>query len=184
MQKTLFRNPKFYYSILLSTIILVIFSAFVLKYNSTLPVGADRKPVASSDSLRKLVESSKGKPTSQDLLSLEQKFPKSRTGSLSRFLRAYLHFTNKDFLTSSQLFDEDFIKQETLIGDYALYYQARSYQEIAEYNKAKASFLKLAQNYPDSLFAREAEIAAGNLTLNQLNDPKTAIKLLSRLAGN
>ncbi|MBI4851940.1 MAG: transglycosylase SLT domain-containing protein [Acidobacteria bacterium] len=186
MQKTLFRNPKFYYSILLSAIILIIFSAFVLKYNSTLPVeaGADRKRVASSDSLRKLVESSNGKPTSQDLLSLEQKFPKSRTGSLSRFLRAYLHFTNKDFLTSSQLFDEDFIKQETLIGDYALYYQARSYQEIAEYNKAKASFLKLAQNYPDSLFARESEIAAGNLTLNQLNDPKTAIKLLSRLADN
>lgn len=187
MQKILFRNPKFYYSILLSTIILVIFSAFVLKYNSTQPVEAlssNRKRVVNIDQLRKLVESSNGKPTAQDLLNLEQKFPKSRTSSLSRFLRAYLHYTNKDFLTSSQLFDEDFIKVDTLIGDYALYYQARSYREIAEYSKAKAAFLKLSENYPNSLFVREAEVSAGDLTLNQFNDPKGALKLLSRLADN
>lgn len=185
MQKTIFKNPKVYYSILLSTIILVVFSAFVLRYSSTQPVEAvanERKRVVSTDQLRKLVETSNGKPTAQELINLEQKFPKSRTASLSRFLRAYIHYTNKDFINSSQLFDEDIIKQETLIGDYALYFQANSYREIAEYNKAKAAFLKLAENYPDSQFAQEAETAAGEVTLNQLNDPKAAIKLLSRLA--
>lgn len=182
MQKISTRNPKFYYSLLLSTLILCVFSAFILKHNSTQPVEADRKRVVSTEQLRKLVENSKGAPTDQDLLSLEQKFPKSRISSLSRFLRAFLHYTNKDYVVSSQLFDEDFIKHDTLIGDYALYYQARSYRETGDYNKAKQAFLKLVENYPNSLFARESENAAGELTLTELNDPKAAIKLLSRLA--
>ncbi len=184
MQKIYIRNPRFYYSILLSIIILSVFSVFILKYTATQPLEADRNPVANTEYLRKLVTSSKGTPTDQDLLNLEQKFPKSRTGSLARFLRAYLHYTNKDFVVSSQLFDEEFIKHDTTIGDYALYYQARSYSEIGEYNKAKVAFLKIAQNYPDSLFAREGETTAGELTLTQFNDPKEAIKLLSKLTDN
>ncbi|KAF0240712.1 MAG: soluble lytic murein transglycosylase, partial [bacterium] len=184
MQKIYTRNTRFYYSILLSVIILGVFSAFILKHPATQPVEADRNPVTNTEQLRKLVTNSKGTPTDQDLLSLEQKFPKSRTGSLARFLRAYLHYTKKDFVVSSQLFDEEFIKHDTIIGDYALYYQARSYSEIGEYNKAKGTFLKLAQNYPNSLFAREGENVAGELTLTQLNDPKGAIKLLSKLVDN
>lgn len=186
MQKLLSytRNPKVYYSILLPSLILVMCSAFLLKYNASSPAEADRKRIVGTDQLRKLVETSNSKPTDQDLLNLEQKYPNSRTSSLARFLRAYLHYSNSDFATSSQLFDEEFIKKASVLGDYALYYQGRSYREIGEHNKAKAAFLQIAEKYPNSLFARDGQIAAADLTLNQLNDPQNAIKQLSKLTDS
>lgn len=186
MQKLLSytRNPKVYYSILLPSLILVMCSAFLLKYSSSSPAEADRKRIVGTDQLRKLVETSNSKPTDQDLLNLEQKYPNSRTSSLARFLRAYLHYSNSDFATSSQLFDEEFIKKASVLGDYALYYQGRSYREIGEHNKAKAAFLQIAEKYPNSLFARDGQIAAADLTLNQLNDPQNAIKQLSKLTDS
>lgn len=177
------RNPKLYYSILLPSIILVMFSAVILKYSASSPAEADRKRIVGNDQqLHKLIETTNGKPTDQDLLALEQKYPNTRTSALARFLRAYLHYSNNDFATSAQLFDEQFIKKGSILGDYALYYQGRSYREIGEHNKAKIAFSQIAEKYPNSLFARDGEIAAGDLTLNQLNDPKGTIKQLSKLA--
>lgn len=187
MQKifSLIRSSKFYYAILLPVVILAVFSAFLLKYTASSPAEADRKRiVGSTEQIRQLVVASNGNPTDQDLIRLEEKFPNSKTGALARFLRAYLHYNKSDFSVSAKLFDAEFISQGSVLSDYALYYQGRSYREIGEFNKAIAAFSQLAEKYPDSLLARNAEIAVGEITLNQLNDANTAIKKLSRLANN
>ncbi len=187
MQKifSFIRSSKFYYAILLPVVILAVFSAFLLKYSASSPAEADRKRiVGSTEQIRQLVVASNGNPTDQDLIRLEEKFPKSKTGALARFLRAYLHYNKSDFSVSAKLFDAEFISQGSVLSDYALYYQGRSYREIGEFNKAIAAFNQLAEKYSDSLFARNAEIAVGEITLNQLNDAKTAIKQLSRLADS
>ncbi|MBK7995730.1 MAG: transglycosylase SLT domain-containing protein [Blastocatellia bacterium] len=187
MQKifSLIRSSKFYYAILLPVVILAVFSAFLLKYSASSPAEADRKRiVGSTEQIRQLVVASNGNPTDQDLIRLEEKFPNSKTGSLARFLRGYLHYNKSDFSVSAKLFDADFISQGSVLSDYALYYQGRSYREIGEFNKAIATFSQLAEKYPDSLLARNAEIAVGEITLNQLNDANTAIKKLSRLTDS
>lgn len=187
MQKifSFIRSSKFYYAILLPVIILAVFSAFLLKYSASSPAEADRKRiVGSSEQIRQLVVASNGNPTDQDLIRLEEKFPKTTTGALARFLRAYLHYNKSDFAVSAKLFDAEFISQGSVLSDYALYYQGRSYREIGELNKAITAFSQLAEKYPDSLLARNAEIAVGEITLNQLNDANTAIKKLSRLADS
>lgn len=185
MQKifSLIRSSKFYYAILLPVVILAVFSAFLLKYTASSPAEADRKRiVGSTEQIRQLVVASNGNPTDQDLIRLEEKFPNSKTGALARFLRGYLHYNKSDFSVSAKLFDAEFISQGSVLSDYSLYYQGRSYKEIGEFNKAIVAFSRLAEKYPDSLLARNAEIAVGEITLNQLNDANTAIKKLSRLA--
>jgi soluble lytic murein transglycosylase len=185
MQKifSLIRSSKFYYAILLPVIILAVFSAFLLKYSASSPAEADRKRiVSSSEQIRQLVVASNGNPTDQDLIRLEEKFANTKTGALARFLRAYLHYNKSDFAVSAKLFDAEFISQGSVLADYALYYQGRSYREIGELNKATTAFSQLAEKYPDSLLARNAEIAVGEIKLNQLNDAKTTIKQLSQLA--
>ena len=187
MQKifSFIRSSKFYYAILLPVVILAVFSAFLLKYSASSPAEADRKRiVGSSEQIRQLVVASNGNPTDQDLIRLEEKFPNTKTGALARFLRAYLHYNKSDFAVSAKLFDAEFISQGSVLSDYALYYQGRSYREIGELNKAITAFSQLTEKYPDSLLARNAEIAVGEITLNQLNDANAAIKKLSRLADS
>src|SRR5262249_26815461 len=93
--------------------------------------------------------------------------------------RAYQRYTAMDYAGSAPLFEESVIKEETQIGDYALYYQGRAYNESSNLEKARDAFRRLVEKYPQSLFYREAQVSAGETSL-KLGDPKTAWKNLAK----
>lgn len=130
--------------------------------------------------LRSLMEKTDGRPGEGDLIELERANPKTKAAALARFLRAYQKYNAGDLANSAPLFEESVIKEGTELGDYALYYQGRAYQESSSYAEAIKAFDRLAEKYPQSLFARESQLTAGDLAL-QSGDAHEATKILKSL---
>src|SRR5262245_54848858 len=54
-------------------------------------------PDAGIEELRALVRTASGKPAAADLSRIESRFPRTRTASLSRFLRGYLYYASQNY---------------------------------------------------------------------------------------
>ncbi|MEW6733878.1 MAG: transglycosylase SLT domain-containing protein [Acidobacteriota bacterium] len=169
---------RLFYALLLPIVCVTLFSSFAFKFNPVLMTSAQRERAITQ--LNNTIERAGGKPTDDQLQYFERTYPGTHVAALARFLRAYLRFTTGDFTASAPLFEEALIKQDTELGDYALYYQGRAYRELADHTHARAAFVQLAEKYPQSIFAREAQLAAADLCI-KLGEPKQAIKQLKKL---
>ncbi|MBL8150683.1 MAG: transglycosylase SLT domain-containing protein [Blastocatellia bacterium] len=160
-----------------------IIPAVLLKSGTTLTVVSqrtrDRDRERPLSQLRSLIDQSSGKVSEEQLIQLEREQKGTKVEALARFFRAYQRYSNNDFSTSAPLFEEEVIKESGL-GDYALFYRAKAYSQIGEYQRAQEAFQQLVDSYQDSLFFDESQVAVGEMLLKQ-NKPRASIKYLSKL---
>lgn len=128
--------------------------------------------------LKALVAQSSGKPSDEQLLEIEESSRGSRAAALARFLRAYLKYSQQNYLAAAQLFDEESAKT-VQIGDYALYYSALSLQQTGQYVEAARTAQRL-EAYSDSIHLQAARLLAGEC-LMQAGDYAGARRHLAKL---
>jgi soluble lytic murein transglycosylase len=132
-----------------------------------------------ADELRSLVTRSNGRPSDEDLVRCESKFPRTRTAALARFLRGYSHFSGKDYDGAINALDPA-ATGASRIGDYTLYYRAQSEAAAGRLSDAIRDYRALSSKFPESLMVHESIIEAARASI-ATGDPQAAIKLLSRM---
>jgi len=171
--------------------IIVLSGMFVLGMFSTLPArgtgvlpGIARQ--ASADSARGMADlqalfSRKGEPSDAEVQAVERRYPNTKAAALARFSRGYRKYVNRDYAAAADLLRDPLISAKTRLGDYALYYAAKSLQALGRAPEAEAQLLKLWHTYPDSIHARSALLEAARLALDR-GDARTAIARVAPLA--
>src|SRR2546430_15852585 len=104
-------------------------------------------------------------PTEDAVARIETDYPRTRTAGLARLLRARIHLNTKDFAGASALLDANVIRDYTTLGDYALFMRGDALEQAGRRVEARATFEKLARDYPSSLRGTEALVRNANLLL-------------------
>lgn len=138
------------------------------------------EPDRGAAELRALVESSQGRPTAADLSRIESAYPRTRAGSLARFLRGYLYYSAQNYQAALDALDLRTIGADAALGDYALFYRAESEAASGAKSEALRDYGIVYTKYPDSLRARESKLRAAEMAI-ALGDPGSAVKELSKM---
>ncbi len=101
-------------------------------------------------------------PSESAVLEIENRYAKTRTGTLAKLLRARIKFENNDFGGAAQILSAPDFSQKTKLGDYALWLRGRALQQTGRHAEAMNAFAELAEKYPESLRAENAKLLWAN----------------------
>jgi soluble lytic murein transglycosylase len=102
-------------------------------------------------------------PPEQQVAQLSTDFAGTRTGALAQLARARIRYDARDYAGAAALLRSDDFKDETRVGDYALWLRGDALDKAGRRAEARASFEELARDYTDSLRARDATLRAAQL---------------------
>jgi soluble lytic murein transglycosylase len=102
-------------------------------------------------------------PPEQQVAQLSTDFSGTRAGALAQLLRARIRYDARDYAGAAALLRADDFKDETRVGDYALWLRGDALDKAGRRAEARASFEELARDYTDSLRARDATLRAAQL---------------------
>lgn len=120
-------------------------------------------------------------PSERELQALERRHPNTSAAALARVLRGYRKYTAREYAAAVEVLTDPLIPARTKLGDYALYYAAKSLQALGRTMEAEAHLVKLWQTYPDSILARSALLEAARSALAR-GEAMTAIARIAPLA--
>lgn len=115
-------------------------------------------------------------PSEEAVAAIESQFPGTKTAALARILRARIKFNAKDFAGAADLLGARIIRDQSVLGDYALFLQASAFEQGGRLAESRATYLQLLNEYPNSLRAREAALRAASLFIK--NGEPAAVPLL------
>ena len=115
-------------------------------------------------------------PSEDVVAKLETQFPRTKTAALARLVRARIKLNARDFAGAATLLDTKLIAEHTSLADYALFLRANALEQAGKTAEARAIYQQLIQEYPNSLRAREAALAAADLLAK--NGDTAAVPLL------
>ena len=101
------------------------------------------------------------------------------TETLKAFQRGMDHYLAGRYSAALEALPDEKAAESTGIGDYILYYRAKSNLELERNKEALAGFRLLETRYPDSRLAREALMQQCAVLL-ELNQPKAALAVLEK----
>ncbi len=104
-------------------------------------------------------------PSETTVLQIENRFAKTRAGALAKLLRARIHFETNDFDGAAQILDSPVFREKTTVADYALWMRGNALLKSGRQTEAMSVFAELAQDFPNSLRAREAALLWANNAL-------------------
>ena len=119
-------------------------------------------------------------PSEDAVAGIESQFPGTKTAALARILRARIKFEAKDFAGAADLLSARVIRDQTVLGDYALFLRASAFEQAGRLPESRATYLQLLNDYPNSLRAREATLRASSL-LTKSNEAAAVPLLLKDL---
>ncbi len=102
-------------------------------------------------------------PAEPQLVQLANAYKGTRTGSLAQLVRARRAAEARDFAAAAELLRATSFKDETRVGDYALWLRGDALDKAGRRAEARAAFEELARDYPDSLRARDATLRAAQM---------------------
>jgi soluble lytic murein transglycosylase len=102
-------------------------------------------------------------PPEQQVAQIATEFAGTRAGALAQLLRARIRYDARDYAGAAALLRADDFKDETRVGDYALWLRGDALDKAGRRAEARASFEELARDYTDSLRARDATLRAAQL---------------------
>jgi soluble lytic murein transglycosylase len=97
-------------------------------------------------------------PAETAVAAIESQFPRTKAAALARIVRARIKLNAKDYAGAAQLLDAAVIREQSVLGDYALFLRADAFEQAGRNAEARATFLQLLNDYPDSLRARESAL--------------------------
>ena len=115
-------------------------------------------------------------PAEDAVAAIESQFPGTKTAALARILRARIKLNAKDFAGAADLLGARVIRDQSSLGDYALFLRASAFEQGGRLAEARATYLQLLNDFPGSLRAREAALRTAAL-LNK-NGEAAAVPLL------
>ncbi len=96
-------------------------------------------------------------PPEAAVLDIENKFARTKTGALAKFLRARVRFEANDFNGAAQILASPTFREKSVLPDYALWLRGKSLQQIGNHTEAMNAFGELVRDFPESLKARESK---------------------------
>src|SRR5688572_11529510 len=102
-------------------------------------------------------------PSENAVVAIENQFPGTKTAALARLVRARIKLNSRDFAGAATLLATNLIAEHTSIADHALFLRASALEQAERTQEARAIYQQIIQQYPTSLRAREAALAAANL---------------------
>ncbi len=112
----------------------------------------------------------------EDLLSeIEARFPKTKTASLAKLLRAYLLMRKGEAKRAADILDAEIIEQTTSLGDYALWLRGQALMQVSDFAEAVKIFQKLIEKYPNSLRQADAKLLSAEASLEMSNSDDAII---------
>lgn len=125
------------------------------------------RPMTEDDALKILRDLTKNEklPPENVVLEIENRFAKTKTGTLAKLLRARIRFENGDFGGAAQILNTGVFKEKTLLGDYALWLRGRALQSLGNHAEAMNAFENLVKDFPSSLRVRESKLLWANSAL-------------------
>jgi soluble lytic murein transglycosylase len=102
-------------------------------------------------------------PAEASVAQLATAYAGTRTGALAGLLRARLRFEARDYAGAAALLGSEDFKDETRVGDYALWLRADALEKVGRRAESRAALEELVRDYPDSLRARDAVVRAAQL---------------------
>ena len=141
-----------------------LFAAALVLVPLTASCSAVVREMSSDDALKVLRDLTKnGKlPPEAVVLSIENRYPNTKTGALAKLLRARIHFESNDFQGAANILNSNVFAEKTTLGDYALWLRGRALQAAGNHGEAMKVFADLAKNFPDSLRSREGRLLWAN----------------------
>ena len=120
-------------------------------------------------------------PAEPQLAQLANAYKGTRTGSLAQLVRARVRYAANDFAGAAELLRATGFKDETRVGDYALWLRGDALDKAGRRAEARAAFEELARDYPDSLRARDAVLRAAQMLMQdgQASGVPLAVKRLA-----
>jgi soluble lytic murein transglycosylase len=115
------------------------------------------------------------------LVQLANAYKGTRTGSLAQLLRARMRNEARDYAGAAELLRSVSFKDETRVGDYALWLRGDALDRAGRRAESRAAFEALARDYPDTLRARDATLRAAQMML-QDGQPSGVPVAVKRLA--
>ena len=120
-------------------------------------------------------------PAEPQLVQLANAYKGTRTGSLAQLLRARIRHEARDYAGAAELLRATSFKDETRVGDYALWLRGDALDKAGRRAESRAAFEELVRDYPDSLRARDAVLRAAQMFL-QDGQPSGVPVSVKRLA--
>ncbi|MBV8856994.1 MAG: transglycosylase SLT domain-containing protein [Acidobacteria bacterium] len=120
-------------------------------------------------------------PAEPQLVQLAERYKGTRTGSLAQLVRARIRYAANDYAGAADLLRGVGFKDETRVGDYALWLRGDALDKAGRRAESRAAFEELARDYPDSLRARDAVLRAAQM-LAQDGQPSGVPVAVKRLA--
>lgn len=120
-------------------------------------------------------------PAEAQLVQLAERYKGTRTGSLAQLVRARARYEARDYAGAAELLRATSFKDETSVGDYALWLRGDALDKAGRRAEARAAFEELTRDYPDSLRARDATLRAAQM-LSQDGQPSGVPVAVKRLA--
>jgi len=102
-------------------------------------------------------------PAEDAVAAIENQFPRTKAAALARIVRARIKLNAKDYAGAAQLLDAAVIRDQSVLGDYAAFLRADAFEQAGRSAEARATFLQLVNDYPDSLRARESVLRVAAL---------------------
>ncbi|HEX8476168.1 MAG TPA: transglycosylase SLT domain-containing protein [Pyrinomonadaceae bacterium] len=104
-------------------------------------------------------------PAETVVAGIETEFAGTRAAALARIVRARIRLAANDHAGAASLLADDDTREQTAIGDYALFMRAEALEKAGRRVEARAAFEELARAFPSSRRAREATLRAAELTM-------------------
>jgi soluble lytic murein transglycosylase len=104
-------------------------------------------------------------PAEPQLVQLANTYKGTRTGSLAQLVRARVRHAANDYAGAAELLRTTSFKDETRVGDYALWLRGDALDKAGRRAEARAAFEELVRDYPDALRARDATLRAAQMLL-------------------
>src|SRR6266404_3481770 len=106
-------------------------------------------------------------PAEDAVARIETDFPKTTAGALANIVHARLRINAKDFAGAASLLDTKTIRDQTVIGDYALWMRADALLQANRRGEARAAYEQITHDYPNSLRAHNAMLADALLLMQE-----------------
>lgn len=110
-------------------------------------------------------------PADNVVARIENDFPRTTAGSLAKVVRARIRLKASDYAGVEALLDSRAFADYTTIPDHVLWMRGNSLEQAGRRVEARATYEKLAREYPNSLRAREALVRVAQM---MMQDGQTA----------
>ena len=97
-------------------------------------------------------------PAEDAVTKIESAYNKTTAGALARMVHARIRINAKDFAGAASILNSSTVRDQTVIGEYALLMRAGALEQANRRTEARAVYEQLARDYPNSMRARDARL--------------------------